>query len=122
MAALDGAHAALALGLPVVLSPRMSAADPRPRHLGLSHHTRSVLELLLAGVTVAVPAALDELPQGPDAGAALRDVAGERHQVVEEEVDLEGYSSSGLPTRTMGRSLEEDRLFFAAALAAGAAI
>ena len=41
-----------ALGLPTLLSPRMSVGDPRARHHGLSHHTRSVLELLLAGVTV----------------------------------------------------------------------
>ena len=55
MAALDAAHAALALGLPTLISPRMSAGDPRPRHLGLSHHTLSVLELLLGGVEVPVP-------------------------------------------------------------------
>ena len=32
MAALDTAHASLALGLPTLLSPRLSAADPRERH------------------------------------------------------------------------------------------
>jgi hypothetical protein len=37
-------------------------------------------------------------------------------------VDLPGYAASGLPAKTMGRSLEEDPLFFAAALAAGAAL
>ncbi len=122
MAALDGAHAALALGLPTMISPRMSAGDPRPRHLGLSHHTRSVLDLLLAGVDVAVPEELAALPQGPEAAAALREACGERHRMVAAEADLEGYVNSGLPTRTMGRSLDEDRLFFAAPLAAGAAL
>ena len=39
MAALDSAHAALALGLPTLLSPRLSSSDPRERHVGLSHHT-----------------------------------------------------------------------------------
>jgi hypothetical protein len=81
-----------------------------------------VLDLLLAGVTVPVPAALDELSRGSGADAAIRDAAGERHRIVEADADLDGYAASGLPTRTMGRSLEEDRLFFAAALAAGAAI
>ena len=33
--------------------------------------------------------------------------------------DVEGYGDSGLPSRTMGRSLEEDRAFFAASLAGG---
>jgi len=37
-------------------------------------------------------------------------------------VDLRGYAASGLPTRTMGRSIEEDPVFFAAALAAGTAL
>ena len=48
MAALDTAHAALALGLPTLLSPRLSAADPRERHRGVSHHTLTVLRMLLA--------------------------------------------------------------------------
>ena len=55
IAALDTAHAALALGLPTLLAPRLSSSDPRPRHRGLSHHSRTVLELLLAPVRVPVP-------------------------------------------------------------------
>ena len=113
MAALESAHAALALGLPALLSPRLSSGDPRQRHRGLSHHTEGVLELLLAPVEVPVPAGEDE------ATAAVAAAAGDRHLVVAREADLEGYEASGLPTRTMGRELEEDRLFFAAALAAG---
>ena len=125
MAALDGAHAALALGLPVVLSPRMSASDPRPRHLGLSHHTRAVLELLLAPVAVPVPDDLAELwPDGDVQGSsdAIADACSDRHWARRLPADLDGYASSGLSTRTMGRSLDEDRLFFAAPLAAGSAL
>ena len=51
--ALDSAHAALALGCPTLLTARMSSGDPRERHRGLSHHTRTVLELLLAPVVLA---------------------------------------------------------------------
>src|SRR5215831_18981293 len=43
-----------------------------------------------------------------------------RHDWRRVEVDLAGYSASGLPTETMGRSLSQDPLFFAAALAGGA--
>ena len=39
-----------------------------------------------------------------------------------DEADLEGYASSGLPARTMGRSIEDDELFFKAALAGGAVL
>jgi hypothetical protein len=109
LVALDSAHAALALGCPAVLVARMSEGDPRERHRGLSHHTRTVLALLLDAVTVA-------LPDGHEV------TADPRHAVHVAPVDLDGYRASGLPARTMGRELEEDRLFFAAALAAGAAV
>jgi len=125
MAALDAAHAALALGLPTMLSPRMSAGDARPRHVGLSHHTRSVLELLLAGVEVPVPAELADLwPAEADEGGpeSVAGALGEMHHSSEQAADLGGYGGSGLPTRTMGRSLAEDELFFAAPLAAGGAL
>lgn len=116
MAALDSAHAALALGLPTALSPRLSASDPRERHRGVSHHTLTVLEMLLAPVEVLLPAG------EPEVAARLREAAGERHELREVTVDLRGYAESGLPVRTMGRGIEEDPLFFAAALAAGGAL
>ena len=129
LAALDTAHAALALGLPVLLSPRLSAGDPRERHLGLSHHTRSVLELLLAGVRVAVPTQADALwpvPQDPATAGPipheLAEACGERHEPLLARADPAGYAGSGLPRRTMGRDLAEDELFFTAPLAAGAAL
>ncbi|HET7122336.1 MAG TPA: DUF3866 family protein [Solirubrobacterales bacterium] len=113
MAALDSAHAALALGLPTLLSPRLSAADPRERHRGVSHHTRTVLALLLGEVTVAVP------EDQAEAAEALNAAAGGRHRLGAAPAALDDYVASGLPTRTMGRDLREDELFFAAPLAAG---
>ncbi len=56
MAALDSAHVALALGCPTLLVARMSSGDERERHRGISHHTLTVLDLLLEPVTVALPA------------------------------------------------------------------
>ena len=113
MEALDNAHAALALGLPTLLSPRLSEADPRPRHRGVSHHTATVLGLLLGGVEIPVPEGAE--PEETE----LRELAGERHRVRARGADVDGYASSGLPTRTMGRGIEDDRVFFAAALASG---
>jgi hypothetical protein len=126
MAALEAAHAGLALGLPTLLSPRLSSADARPRHLVVSHHTRAVLELVLAGVGVPVPAASDGLWPTESGGAGgveeLVGACGERHRPTPGEADLDGYAASGLSRRTMGRDLYEDRLFFAAALAAGSVL
>jgi hypothetical protein len=108
LAALDTAHAALALGCRTLLVPRMSSGDPRERHRGLSHHSATVLELLLRPVLVPLPEGA-----GPPPG---------RHEVAEFAVDLQGYARSGLTVTTMGRTLEEDELFFEAALAGGAAL
>lgn len=113
MAALETAHAALSLRLPALVSPRLSSADPRKRHLGLSHHTRTVLALLLAPVDVAVPAGEPEIAE---------ELESSEHRVLAAPADLDGYGASGLPTTTMGRSLTEDPLFFAAPLAAGAVL
>ena len=116
IAALDTAHASLALGLSTLISPRLSSADPRERHRPVSHHTLTVLELLLGAVEIPVPA------NEPIPIAVLATAAGWRHRLREAPVDLAGYAAAGLPAKTMGRSLEQDPLFFAAALAAGAAL
>jgi hypothetical protein len=107
MAALESAHAALALGCKPLIVPRMSGGDPRPRHQGLSHHTETVLELLLRPVHVALP------EHQPLPG---------RHQGLTAAVDLDGYRGSGLPATTMGRGIDQDELFFRAALAGGAVL
>lgn len=113
MAALDTAHAALSLGLPTLISPRLSSADPRERHRGLSHHTRTVLELLLAPIDVVDPGGDAEITR------ALTEAAAGRHRLRSAPFDLDAYGASGLPTRTMGRDLDQDPLFFAAPLSAG---
>ncbi|HEX3392443.1 MAG TPA: DUF3866 family protein [Solirubrobacteraceae bacterium] len=108
--ALDSAHAALALGAPTLLVARMSSADIRPRHRGISHHTLTVLDLLLEPVTVALPAGI----RSP--------ICRRCHDWRRAPIDLPAYLQSGLPTVTMGRGLVEDPLFFGAALAGGAAL
>jgi hypothetical protein len=141
LAALDSAHAALALGAPTLLVPRMSSGDDRPRHRGISHHTLTVLDLLLEPVSVALPAGMRS-PVGADLRAGLGAVFGDgsaparpalaldverpvritRHDWRRASVDLPAYAASGLPSSTMGRALAEDPLFFGAALAGGTAL
>ncbi len=138
MNALDSAHTALALGASTLVVARMSSADERPRHRGLSHHTLTVLDMLLEPVTVALPAGIRS-PAGADLRASLGSVFGSgrapskpqleldvdrparmaRHDWRRAPVDLLGYVACGLPSHTMGRSIVEDPLFFGAALAAG---
>jgi Protein of unknown function (DUF3866) len=145
MAALDSAHAALALGCPTLLVARMSSGDGRERHRGISHHTLTVLDLLLEPVTVAIPAGMRS-PVGADLRAGLGTVFGgampsrpvkhrpalaldverpvriTRHDWRRATVDLPAFASAGLPLDTMGRALTEDPLFFGAALAGGTAL
>jgi hypothetical protein len=138
MHALDSAHTAIALGAPTLVVARMSSADERPRHRGISHHTLTVLDLLLEPVTVALPAGIRS-PAGADLRARLGSVFGSsaerirpqmeldvdrparmaRHDWRRAPVDMPAYLASGLPAETMGRLLVEDPLFFGAALAGG---
>jgi hypothetical protein len=138
MHALDSAHTALALRAPTLLVARMSSSDDRPRHRGISHHTLTVLDLLLEPVTVALPAGIRS-PAGADLRARLGSVFGSalervkpqleldvdrparmaRHDWRRAPVELPAYLASGLPAKTMGRVLVEDPLFFGAALAGG---
>ncbi|MGA2320048.1 MAG: DUF3866 family protein [Solirubrobacteraceae bacterium] len=143
LAALDSAHTALALGCPTLLVARMSSADDRPRHRGISHHTLTVLDLLLGPVTVALPAGMRS-PAGSELRAKLgavfaggseplseqrpvaldleRPVRIARHDWRRAVVDLPAYAACGLPAQTMGRGLTEDPLFFGTALAGGSAL
>jgi hypothetical protein len=147
MSALDSAHVALALGCQALLVARMSSGEERSRHRGISHHTLTVLDLLLEPVTVALPAGMRS-PVGAELRAGLSAVFGgampnredgeratlavdvrkpiverpariARHDWRRASVDLPAYAASGLPAETMGRGLTSDPLFFAAALAGG---
>jgi len=91
LAAVIAANAALALGGRPVVAARISEADERERHQGVSHHTQAVLDLVLGEV------------------------------VVGEEADGWREACTGLSLSHMGRGPDEDPAFFAAAYAAGVA-
>ena len=86
----EAANVASALGGIPILAERVSAADERERHRGVSHHTRAVLDLALGDVIA--PA---------EAGHGWREAC------------------EGLPLSHMGRGPDEDGAHFAAAFAAG---
>jgi hypothetical protein len=92
MSALDCAHTALALGCPALLVARMSSGDERARHRGLSHHTLTVLDLLLEPVTVALPSG-SGFPVAPELRASLE-------AVPEDATSRTAISDSYTPPRT----------------------
>ena len=119
VAAGDAVNAVAALDGRPVASLRLSDADPRERHRGVSHHSRTAYgRVALARADVVVPV-LDE----PLASAVRADLAevGRRHDVhvVDAAHLLDPLRRSGLPLSTMGRGLDEDTAYFLAAAAAG---
>lgn len=86
---------------------RASDADPRARHRGISHHSRTVLDAVRSEVDVALPPGID--------------AAGERHRWHPIHPGDVGalLAEAGLAVTTMGRGPSEDPLYFGAAAAAG---
>ncbi|MDM4718931.1 DUF3866 family protein [Micromonospora sp. WMMA1363] len=116
----EAVNAVAVLGGRPVGSLRISAADPRPRHRGVSHHSLTAYgRIALARAELAVPEGLD--PALADAvDAALAPLAA-RHDVVRVPVDgLDAaLRASPVPLSTMGRGLAADHVYFLAAAAAG---
>jgi Protein of unknown function (DUF3866) len=110
--------AAVLAGLPVA-ALRVSEADPRERHRGISHHSlTSYGRVALSRADVVVPI----LPG--DFGAQVTEEArplGGRHTLVSVGVGGldEALRACPAPLSTMGRGLDEDRAYFLAAAAAG---
>ena len=119
----EAVNAAATLGGRAVASLRVSEADARERHQGVSHHS------LTAYGRVALAPADVPVPRLPGAfgervrqqAAALVDASGGRLRLHEVEVDGldEALALSPVRLSTMGRGLDQDRASFLAAAAAG---
>jgi hypothetical protein len=113
-------QAARILGGQVVAALRISFADARERHRGVSHHSLTALERVAPDqVVVAVPE-LAGPGQRDAVDAALRRLV-ERHTLaaVDGAPAIELLERSGITAESMGRSFEDDPAFFLAAGAAG---
>jgi hypothetical protein len=114
VAAGEAVNAAAAVGARPVAALRMSQADPRPRHRGVSHHSLTAYgQVALAPADVVVPVS------APLTEAARTALA--RHRLVEvDDRDLLDVLRPWAPLlSTMGRSLDDDPVAFVAAAAAG---
>jgi hypothetical protein len=123
VAAGEAVNAVAALGGRPVAALRVSDADPRERHRGISHHSlTSYGRVALARADVVLP----DLPPGEfgELGAQLAREAeplAARHALV--TVSTEGLDealrASPAPLSTMGRGLDQDHAYFLACAAAG---
>jgi hypothetical protein len=119
VAAGEAVNAAATLGGRPVASLRLSFADPRERHQGVSHHSLTAYgRVALAAADVVIPG----LP-GPQAARVAADTAplAARHHLVTVPVDGLDAALRGcpVPLSTMGRGLDQDLEYFLAAAAAG---
>lgn len=114
-------NAAASLGGVAIAAARISFADARERHRGISHHTLTVLQ------TVALAQAMLPLPilEGEEMQSLLETLEGsgleESHQPVFIMADsaLDLLQSLEMSVTTMGRDMETERPFFLSACAAG---
>ena len=119
VAAGEAVNAVAALDGRPVASLRLSGADRRPRHQGVSHHSLTAYgRVALAACDVVVPV----LPE-PLASRVAADVAplAMRHRLV--TIPVDGLESAlrdcPVPLSVMGRGLDSDLAYFLAAAAAG---
>lgn len=109
-------------GTPIIV-PRISFADARERHRGISHHTITVLSRICR-VSCLVPL---PLLQEDHMSYILEQIRREglfgRHQICAEDGSpvLDLIKESGLKMTTMGRGPEQEKEFFLALGAAAAA-
>ncbi|MFY9587488.1 MAG: DUF3866 family protein [Actinomycetota bacterium] len=114
-------NAVAALGGRAILAPRLSFADERSRHRGLSHHTVTALGVAaLAGAEIALPSLAPERHAAVVARLEETKLL-DLHRLV--EVDLgteveEALRTSPVPLASMGRTFADDPDYFRAAAAA----
>lgn len=119
----EAVNAAGTLGGRPVASLRVSQADTRERHRGISHHSRTAY-----GRVALVPAALPVPVLPGEIGALVSRhaaglVAASNGRLVRHDIPLDGLDEaitrSPVRVRTMGRSYADDPASFLAAAAAG---
>jgi Protein of unknown function (DUF3866) len=115
----EAVNAAAVLGGRPVGSLRVSQADPRGRHRGLSHHSLTAYgRVALARADIVVPDLPGEFGEQLAAAAA---VLADRHNLVRVSVAGLADALRACPVRlsSMGRGLDEDPAYFLAVAAAG---
>lgn len=116
----EAINAVAALGGLPVAPLRLSFADERPRHRGVSHHSLIALgTIALAPAVVVVPSLPPESADAVD--AALEEAGVWRRHVRRDAMEAQFPDTRGIAMRSMGRTPADDPVFFLAAAAAGTA-
>ncbi|HET6351920.1 MAG TPA: DUF3866 family protein [Coriobacteriia bacterium] len=116
----EAINAVASLGGQPVACLRVSFADARERHRGVSHHTLAALtKVALAPAIVAVPTLSAEYSDAIAEGLLKAGVEARHTLVTSPEGTVDAPPMQGVRVTTMGRGSADDPAFFAAAFAAG---
>lgn len=110
------------LGGRAIFIPRMSFADKRIRHRGISHHSITVLkEIAKTQAEVVIPI-IEQKKLGYIKNQIEENKLNQKHKIIyvnETEKVLKNLSHFDFRLSTMGRGIDKEREFFVAAGAAG---
>ncbi len=116
----EALNAAAVLGGVPIACLRVSFADTRKRHRVVSHHTLTALtRVTLARAVVAVPSLPAHLARQLDGALEAAGVWDRHERANGSEATVPSPDMRGVVVSTMGRGLDDDPAFFAAAYAAG---
>src|SRR4051794_34428453 len=120
VAAGEACNAVTVLGGEAIGALRISDADPRARHHGVSHHSLTAFgRVALGGVTLVAPRGLSSRLGGQGGGGLAGPPARHRGGGGGTGGLDAALGLSPVPLRTMGRGYPEERAYFLAAAAAG---
>ncbi len=107
-------------GIPIAV-PRISTADPRERHYGLSHHSTTILNLtnqpVMVGLSTLMPEAfMNCILEKSQANHLLQ-----RHHWYQltDPAALDLFTAKNIRVTSMGRGITEDPWFFQSSVTAG---
>ncbi|MCL6473222.1 MAG: DUF3866 family protein [Firmicutes bacterium] len=100
--------------------PRISFADKRKRHYGISHHTMTALKIAAISRAIVTIPKMDEEKTNYTDIQVLKEEIDKTHKIerIDARLTLDVLKKRGLSPTTMGRTVEEEPEFF---MAAGAA-
>ncbi|TLM97530.1 MAG: DUF3866 family protein, partial [Actinobacteria bacterium] len=116
----EAINAAAALGGTPVAVLRVSFADKRERHRGVSHHTLTALsKVALAPAKVAIPSLPAEFSDAIESALGEAGVWALHERADSSAGRVPPPSLRGVEVTSMGRSMSDDPAFYAASFAAG---
>ncbi|HOJ77780.1 MAG TPA: DUF3866 family protein [Bacillota bacterium] len=104
-----------------IMVPRISGADPRARHFGLSHHTVTILKLASQKTNLPLSTLLEPRLRQEVLEAIKKNglFSTQSWYATDEPSVLELFAEYGIKVKSMGRGVDDDPAFFQSTVAAG---